>query len=1030
MNITKLSIERPVVLIVVFSLLMIMGIFSYLQLNYELVPKFNPPVITVVTIYPGAQAKEVENDISIPIENALSALPNIDVITSTSRDNFSLVKLEMKSGTPVEPSLNEASRKLLSITRDLPGAAEPPVLTRFDFNDLPIIRLSAFSDLSALGMSEFCRDEVIPKLSQLPGIADIKLLGSVEQEVVVNVSKARLAQTHTTILQVLQAVGKGNVRVPAGDVSSESIELSAVFQSKFQSLDALRNVVIFENEKYNIVVRLKDVADVQMIESQPETISRLNGQSAVSMEIKKTADANAVEVSRAVIKELDLLEKQYSGQQLQFEIAQDTSVFTLQAAKSVTEDLMLAVVLVSIVMLVFLHSLRNALIVFIAIPTSILSTFVIMSLLGYSLNLLTLLGLSLAIGILVDDSIVVIENIYRHLTMGKKAPEAALIGRMEIGFAAVSITLIDVVVFLPIVFTQGMVSDLLRQFSVVIVASTLMSLLVSFTLVPYFASRLHKRFSGTQKNFAIFRRLDEGLDSFVGQITALLKWSFRFPWVVGFVIISLLAGSIGLIIGGWIGIEFTKAGDRSEFIVELSFKPGTPLNLTDQFTQKAENLALAYPGVQSVFTSVGTTSSGRIVSNSSHLSEMYVQLVDKSHRTYKTSEFARHLKYHLMEEIPGLDARPIEINIIGLRDDDAVQFTILTKNDSLGTQVATDLTELLDQIPGTIEVQSSLSSGTASLVITPERSRMEALNLEPARVGGALRTMINGHDDFSFSNADQEVPILIRLQRQDIQSVADLKAISLLNAKGNHVALDQFAQVEDQSLPDQLERTNRINSISVKSQVFGRPGGSVGREFRKAVEKYGLPNDVSILYGGATKRTQEGLVSMAGALAVSILLVYSILAVLYNSFTYPLVILFSIPLAIIGAFLALALSGEALSIFSIMGLIILSGLVGKNAILVVDFTNNLRKQGGYGIQEALLKATELRFRPILMTNLTMIVGLLPIALSAGAGSEWKNGLAWALIGGLSSSMFLSLIVVPLIYQSLENVISKIGRRSR
>ncbi len=1017
MNITRLSIERPVVLIIFFVLIVAGGVTAYLELNYELVPKFNPPVITVVTIYPGAQAQQVEEEVSKPIEDALSSLSNIDVLSSTSRDNFSLVKLEMKAGTKVEEALNEANRKLLSIARTMPTNAASPVLTRFDFDDLPIIRLSAFAELSAPDLSKLCEEDIIPSLSQQVGVADIKLIGGSIKQLEIIVSKERLAATNTTILQVLQALGKNNLRIPTGTIDNADLQYSTVFDAQLTSIDEVRDLVLFQHKEYGILVQLRDVATVRFAASTPETISRLNGASALSLEIKKQSDANAVEVSEAVIAELLQLESKHEDLSLNFEVAQDTSIFTLQAARSVTEDLILAVVLVSVVMLVFLHSLRNAFIVFLSIPTSILATFIVMWLLGYSLNLLTLLGLSLAIGILVDDSIVVIENIFRHLVMGKPSREAAYTGRMEIGSAAISITLIDVVVFLPIVFTQGMVSDLLRQFSIVIVVSTLMSLLVSFTLVPYLASRLHHKFKPRDIP-RFFQGIDVFLDRVISDIIDALKWSFRFPWAVAMINAILFSGIIYLFVGGWIGIEFTKAGDRSEFIVELSFKPGTPLAKTDEYSRNAERLILAYPFVETVFTSVGTTSSGRISTNTSHLSEMYIKLVDKSERDFKTSHFARHLKYQLMESIPGLEARPIGINIIGLRDDDAVQFSVLGEEKSKVQSVAQDLVKALDTIQGTIEVQSSNSDLISTISMVPAPKRVALLELEMGRAGMALRTAINGHNTFRYRQGEETYPIQIELNKNALNNPADLENLSILNSKGQHVPLKDFVDIQEKEVSDLLERTNRSRSVSVKSQVFGRPGGSVGREFRQLVEDYNVPDDIDIIYGGATKRTREGLQSMIAALIISVFLVYSILAILYNSFRDPLVILFSIPLAAIGAFLSLALSGEALSIFSIMGLIILIGLVGKNAILVVDFTKKLRRDG-MAMQEALLHATKLRFRPILMTNLTMIIGLLPIALSTGAGSEWKNGLAWVLIGGLASSMFLSLIVVPLVYQFMH-----------
>ncbi len=1026
MNITRASIERPVLVGVCLILAMGLGLYSFFQLNYELVPKFNPPVITVVTIYPGATASQVEDEVTIPVENALSSLGNVDIMSSSSRDNFSLVRLELTAGTDVEALLNEANRKIIGTVRDLPQGIEYPVLTRFDFDDLPIIRMGVFADSDAEDVGQLCRDVIVPSLSQIAGVADVRLLGAVVKEVQIVVNPDRLAATNTTILQILQAIGTNNLQIPGGSVVG-SARQPVVFNATVNNIDELRELVIFENKEYGLLVRLRDVAEVRMAHADQSIISRLDGEPSVGIDILKQGEANAVEVSALVRQQLEALETQYAHTGLRFELAQDTSEFTLKAANGVIEDLTLAVILVSIVMLLFLHSFRNAMIVFVSIPTSIVSTFIMMSLLGYSLNLLTLLGLSLAIGILVDDSIVVIENIHRHLTMGKASRKAALEGRMEIGFAAISITLIDVVVFLPIVFASGMVADLLRQFSVVIITSTLMSLLVSFTLVPFLASRVHAKFLTNQKPWRILQRAEVGLSRVAEDLVRVLTWSFHRKWLVFLVNVVLLGGAIYLIPSGLIGVEFTKAGDRSEFIIELKSRSGTPIGEMNRMTQRAEEILLSYPSVETVFTNVGTTSSGRISTDTENLAELFVRLVDKSERSFLTSQFARHIKYRLKEEIPGLDARPIEINIIGLRDDDAVQVTVQGQNEEDVYPTAEALAALLDEIPGTIEVQSSRQEDVSTIGIRPSRSRAELLHVSLAQTGQTIRVALNGHRDFYMTSTDGRIPINIRFRPEAREDISDLRSMSVLNSQGQHIPIYQLASIEEQFHPEILERTNRGRSVTIKSQVVGRPGGSVGRDFTNAISALQINEGLSLIYGGATKRTREGLQSMIGALIISVFLVYLILAALYNSFYYPLVVLFSIPLAVIGAFLALGLSGQALSVFSIMGLIMLAGLVGKNAILVVDFTNTLRERG-LAIREALIEATRLRFRPILMTNLTMVIGLLPIALSTGAGSEWKNGLAWALIGGLSSSMLLTLIVVPLVYDSFESVRQKFRRK--
>ena len=774
-------------------------------------------------------------------------------------------------------------------------------------------------------------------------------------------------------------------------------------------------------------VKLNEVATVSLNRSDRDIITRIEGIPSLGLEIKKQGNANAVDIAAEVAMVVSGMNAEHKDIGLEIVIAQDSSEFTLAAANAVRDDLLIAIALVSLVMLVFLHSVRSSFIVFVSIPTSIIATFSVMYLLGYTLNLLTLLGLSLAIGILVDDSIVVLENIYRHLEMGKDRVKAAYEGRMEIGYTAISITLIDVVVFLPIIFSEGMVADLLRQFSVVIVTSTLLSLLVSFTIVPYLASRMGKveKVHDDHVLGRISARIDHWLEGWIERIEHLLRWAFGHQGMVLSLALLLLTASGLLVAFGFIGIEFTKAGDRGELLFELELPQNTPLQKTNAAALQVESYLKSLPFVTSVFTTVGTTSSGRISANASHLAEFTVKLIPKEARDFSTAEASRLVKFDLEENIPGIQLKPVEINIIGLRDDDAVQVTLLSNDEALLQDKHEEAFRILKSTPATVEETSSYGEGTAEIDIAIDRIKADALGINPAVAGMTLRTAVNGNDDAKLITDYHDLPINVQLGSWDRQNIRDLQAISVLNHRGSAIPISEFTTVTVSTAPAALERTNRTRSVTLKSQIIGKPAGSVSRDFESRLAIDRQPDGIAYLFGGQSKRTTDGLKTMGIAFAISIMLVYLVLVGLYDSFFYPFVILFSIPLAVIGALLALALAKQSLSIFSILGLVMLVGLVGKNAILVVDFANDLRRKG-QAMQEALLQATRMRFRPILMTNLTMVFGLLPIALAQGAGSEWKNGLAWALIGGLMSAMLLTLVVVPVVYISFETLLNRLG----
>ncbi len=1027
MNLSRISIERPTLLAVLFSVLLVFGAISYAFLSYELVPKFTPPVITVVSIYPGATPEEVETDVSMVIEDAFSSLQNVETIQSTSKESFSLVRLELQAGTDTDLILQEANRKLLAVLGDLPPEVGNPTLTRFDFDDLPIMRLGLRSDLDEVSFSRFIDDRIIPEINKISGVAQVRLLGAVSEEVTVNVDPQRLNALGVSLLQVVGAINSANISIPSGTIESLSNRQGVRFSSRFYSLAEIEDINIFDNPMLGRSVKLNEVATVTLSRSAQDIITRIEGAPSLGLEIKKQGNANAVDIAASVAAAVADMQADHSEIGLQIDIAQDTSEFTLAAANAVRDDLFMAISLVTLVMLIFLHSVRSSFIVFVSIPTSIIATFTVMYLLGYTLNLLTLLGLSLAIGILVDDSIVVLENIYRHLEMGKNRVKAAYDGRMEIGYTAISITLIDVVVFLPIIFSEGMVADLLRQFSVVIVTSTLLSLLVSFTIVPYLASRIGKAETQDGHNWLsrLSTRIDQSLEGWIDRIEGLLRWSFGHQRIVlGTALLLLIVSSL-LIAFGFIGIEFTKAGDRGELLFELELPQNTPLHKTNSTAFEVESYLKSLPFVTSVFTTVGTTSSGRISSNASYLAEFNVKLTPKEDRDFSTAQASRMIKFNLEGSIPGIKLKPVEINIIGLRDDDAVQVTLLSNDEALLQEKYEEAFRILKETPATVEETSSAGEGTTEIDIQIDRAKADALGINHAMAGMTVRTAVNGNSDSKFLTEEIDLPINVQIASWDKQNINDLRAISVLNNRGAAIPISEFTRMEETQAPATLERTNRTRSITLKSQIIGKPAGSVSRDYASRLYLEEQPDGIEYLFGGQSKRTTDGLKTMGIAFAISILLVYLVLVGLYDSYFYPFVILFSIPLAVIGAFLALALAQQSLSIFSILGLVMLVGLVGKNAILVVDFANALRKQG-HAIQEALLQATRMRFRPILMTNLTMVFGLLPIALAQGAGSEWKNGLAWALIGGLVSSMLLTLVVVPVVYNASESLLGRLG----
>jgi HAE1 family hydrophobic/amphiphilic exporter-1 len=746
--------------------------------------------------------------------------------------------------------------------------------------------------------------------------------------------------------------------------------------------------------------------------------------------IFKQPDGNEVEISKKVREAIAHIEELYQPQQIRFAIANDTSEFTLISANAVMKDLLLAICLVALVMLVFLHSLRNSFIVMVAIPASLISTFTAMYLLDFSLNIISLIAMSLVIGILVDDSIVVLENIYRHMEKGKDRWKASIDGRNEISYTALSITLVDVVVFLPIAVISSMISGLLRQFTLVVVFATLLSLFVSFTITPLLASRMakHTNFRKGSLMDRIISAFEGGLTSFTEGYSKIIIWSLHHKIIVIAGTTILFFASLSLVIGGFIGSEFVSLGDRGEIIIQMELPKNASIEQTNQFTLQAEKYLLKQPEVVSVFTSVGSTTSFFEAGGSAYKSEIHVKMVEKENRKITSEIFAINMKKDLMNLMPGTKVRSMIVSLMGTSDMDPIQVVMSGPNLDTLTTWSEKVMAGMKKVPGTYEVKLSVEAGNPEVDIRIDKDKMATLGLSTAMVGMTLQNAFSGNNDAKYRDGDNEYDINVVLDQFDRNSINDISGLSFINDKGQSIQLNQFAVIRPSSGTTVLQRYNRVPSVTVQCQVIGRPVGSVGEDVMKAVGDMKLPKEIAIIPEGDMKYQAEAFGSMGIAFLASILFVYLIMVALYDSYIYPFVVLFSIPLAIIGALLALGLTMQSLTIFSILGIIMLVGLVGKNAILLVDFTNQSKAEG-HSTFDSLILAGKVRMRPILMTTFSMIFGMLPIALASGAGSEWKNGMAWALIGGLTSSLFLTLIVVPVVYYMVDKLKEKLSRKT-
>jgi len=636
------------------------------------------------------------------------------------------------------------------------------------------------------------------------------------------------------------------------------------------------------------------------------------------------------------------------------------------------------------------------------------------------------MAMSLVVGILVDDSIVVLENIYRHLEMGTERKQAALDGRNEIGFTALAITLVDVVVFLPLALSGGIIGALLREFSLVVVFSTLMSLFVSFTVTPMLASRFGKIEElnpGTlwgKLNLRFEHFIDQLKEDYAKMLKVVLH---KKRWLLSGVIV-LIIGAIMLIPFGFIGAAFIPSGDKGELLINLELAPDASIYQTNMITQQAEQMIMKRAEVTNVFSSIGfVTGSVAGSTNNSNLAEITVTLKDKSQRSISAEDFGIDMQQKISAAIPGVKVTAAPTSITGGGNQAPIQVAIKGVDVKGIRKLADEYMKLIATVPGTQFVKLSVKNQKQQVEVNLDRDKMTLLGLNASQVGAALQNAFSGDDKGKFKQSGNEYEILISLDSYDKSNINNVKNLSFTNNNGQSFVLSQFADVTEGMGESVLQRSNRLSSITIESNVSGRPVGTVARDIKDKLAKIKIPEGVSIEYLGDVKNQGDAFGSLGIALLTAVLLVYLIMVALYENAIYPFVVLFSIPVALIGALLALALSMETLNIFSIIGMIMLLGLVSKNAILIVDFTNHLKSEGK-PVEEALIEAGKERLRPILMTTLAMVLGMLPIAVASGSGSEIKNGMAWVIIGGLTSSMILTLFVVPSMYLIIDKLIAR------
>jgi HAE1 family hydrophobic/amphiphilic exporter-1 len=1020
MFLTNLSLKRPVFATVTIIALVALGIISYVGLNINDYPEVEFPYVVVTIVQPGASPEQVETKISQKMEEAVGQISGVKHIYSTASEGVSVTVAEFTLETKAEVAAQDVRDRIGTIRGDLPQDIEEPVIARFDPMAMPIAYLAVSGELSLQEMSVLVNDKIKKRLETISGVGKITVYGSEDREIKIDLDKEKLAAYGLSTSEVISSLRSENMDVPGGKLGSDGREMTLRTTGNIERFEDFAMLPVARRGGVQLYVR--DIAGVTDGVKERESYARYQGSPAVGLDIVKQSGTNTVEVAEKIKEAVTELQQELPPG-VSLEIVSDNSVYIRDAVNDVVKTIIEGSLLAVIMVFLFLRDWRSTLISSISIPTSIIATFFAMKMMGFTINFMSLMALSLSVGLLIDDAIVVIENIVRHIKLGKTPLAAAREATDEIDLAVMSTTLTVIAVFLPVAMMTGIVGQFFKQFGITVVFSVAVSLLVSFTLVPLLASRSLKAEESLPggplgRSLAWFNRGFTRVNDWYADFIALvLKNRFK-TLVVAFL---LFFGSLAVI--PYMGSSFIPSGDTGELSVSAELDAGLSLDVAGEMAVKMEDIIREYPEVVKIYSSADRDSVS-----------IFVKTVGKGQRERSISEIASDMRIKL-GNIPGIQ---VAVNIAGgMVEGKQVQFRLLGEDLDVLQGYAEEAQRIMESIPGTVDVSSSFMAGKPEGKIEINRAAATDLGVSTAQVADTLSTLFNGVVVSQFEEGEDRFDVRLRLAADQRENMGNLGNIYLQSRNapddggaGPMIALSQVTSQVFSTTPSEINRFDRIKEIVLSANLEGTSLGEFNKEFQKRTEQeLQMPAGYSIYAGGDSELMGDTFSSMFLALITGILFIFFILASQFESYIDPFSIMLSIPMAVIGAVFGLLVVGSDLSLMSMIGIIMLMGLVSKNAILLVDFTKQQRA-AGVERNEALQKAALTRLRPIVMTSLSMIFGMLPLALALGPGAESRAPMAHAIIGGLITSTMLTLVVVPVIYTILDDINNKIFSKKR
>jgi hydrophobe/amphiphile efflux-1 (HAE1) family protein len=1029
MDMIRGSLKNPVARFMVAIGIILLGMIAFSNLAIDLFPDISYPIITVSTEYDGASPEDIEISVTRLVEKRVSRIQNVRYVSSRSRDSYSNVMVEFYWGTNLDVASSDIQQSINQIIDHLPEGALQPVIYKFDPSQIPVMTLAITGPMDEFRLRELAEDFIAPRLESLKGVASANVWGGKVREIQVELNRAKLEGMNLSVDKVAQAVTIAHMDSPGGSLKDERKEYGVRTLGRSSEFKNIEEIVVQQHN--GVPVRLRDIGQVRDGFEDTQTEVSVNGGRGITINIQKQIGGNTVSVVDNVLKAVPQIEKELP-KGVSMQVVSDQSTFIRKSIKNLQHEAIMGALLAVAIILIFLGSGTSTLIIAHSIPISIISAFVLLHFGKFTLNIMTLGGLALGVGRLVDDAIVVLENINRHIEQGESPMEASYKGASEVSKPVIAATITSIVVFTPLAFVKGVAALLFVQMAYTVAFSLLASLFDSLTLVPVLTAKFLKprseqrKISWTQRIFQKTRPFFLWIDQ---HYQNLLQFSLSHQKLVVFGVVAIFVGTLLLI--PLIGTEFFPASDEGQFRISLRLPVSSPLEATKRAMDKVEGIIFQdVPELYSLWTRSGSGRGAGIFSgrfSGPHTGNASVMLVDRSDRDRSSETIIASLR-EKVRKIPGaiVTVYPggIVSRVITLGSDEPIDVEILGYDVATGSRLAKEVDQILRGVRGVTDIQVGREEGFPEFQVRVRQDRIASMGLTTARVAEIVRGAIEGTQGSGSSiyvdpQTGREHNVRVRLREEDRRRPEDLMRLPVPALGGKVVPLENVAEITQGSTPIQLERKYQQRIVHVTANTSGRDLGSIAKEIETKISQMKIPEGFSVLLKGARLEQKEAFQMLLFALVLAILLIYMVLASQFASLLHPFLIMFSVPLGFIGVIWALFITGNTLSVISFIGIIMMVGIVVSNAILIVDYTNRIRNEG-VDLREAIIRAGRIRLRPILMTTLTTICGLMPMALGLGEGAEAYASLAIAVIGGLSVSTLLTLVFIPTLYMIVES----------